>query len=122
MGVDREWGVFVSLYGPGTSNGCHMAKENVGKVEKKKEGKKRTLQTCAQFNKNTEEIKKGSFLHSFKFSSKLFIINSQSLVAFFSRSLLLHTIQPSVGLIYSEGAKGHLFKTLSLSLYSISLP
>lgn len=46
MGVDREWGVFVSLYGPGTSNGCHMAKENVGKVEKKKE-KKNPADLCS---------------------------------------------------------------------------
>lgn len=27
MGVDRDRGIFVSLYGSGTFNGCHMGKE-----------------------------------------------------------------------------------------------
>lgn len=60
MGVDSERGVFVSLYGPGTSNGCHMAKENGRKERRRREIKrkaKRTLQTCAEINENTEEIK-----------------------------------------------------------------
>lgn len=65
MGADRERRVFVSLYGPGTSNGCHMAKQNGRKEEEEGEKKKRkrSLQTCAEFNENTEEIKRnGQFL------------------------------------------------------------
>lgn len=36
IGTDRERGLFVSLYGPGTSNGCHMAKENGERWDKEK--------------------------------------------------------------------------------------
>lgn len=53
MRVDREpsdRGVFVSLYGPATSNGCHMAKENRREVEKWI----KTLQTFTKF----DEIKR----------------------------------------------------------------
>lgn len=60
MGVDREvrgWGVFVSLYGSGTSNGCHMAKEN---GEKWRGGSRELamLQTCAEFIDNRQEMKR----------------------------------------------------------------
>lgn len=55
MSADRERGVFVSLYGPWTCAGCHMATENGMREESKKN--KRTLLTCAEFNENTEEIK-----------------------------------------------------------------
>ncbi len=39
MEADRERRVFVSLYGPGTSNGCHMAKQNGNKEEEEEEDK-----------------------------------------------------------------------------------
>lgn len=51
MGADRERRVFVSLYGPGSFNGFHMVTEN-------EDGKKRVLQTCAEFNKKTHNGKK----------------------------------------------------------------
>lgn len=96
IGADREWGVFVSLYGPGTSNGCHMAKQtgreggkktctDLGWFEWKRRGNGRNKSICKK--RKTEQI--FFFFHDICMRSRsssaltLFSIDSLCFIAFF---------------------------------------